>query len=48
MSVDFVVCNKDAYMVAVIELDVSTPNKLDRQTTDTKDTKEQSIGGRRN
>ncbi len=36
MSADFVVCNKDSSIVAVIELDDSTHEKPDRQTADSK------------
>jgi very-short-patch-repair endonuclease len=36
MSADFVICKKDASIVAVIELDDSTHQKLDRQIADTK------------
>jgi very-short-patch-repair endonuclease len=36
MSADFVVCNKDSSIVAVIELDDSTHQKPDRQTADAK------------
>ncbi len=36
MSADFVVCNKDSSIVAVIELDDATHQKPDRQAADTK------------
>lgn len=36
MSVDFVVCNKDSSIVAVIELDDATHQSEDRQTADAK------------
>jgi very-short-patch-repair endonuclease len=36
MSADFVVCNKDSSIVAVIELDDSTHEKADRQAADAK------------
>lgn len=36
MSADFVICKKDASIVAVIELDDSTHQKIDRQIADTK------------
>jgi very-short-patch-repair endonuclease len=36
MSADFVVCNKDSSIVAVIELDDSTHEKPDRQAADAK------------
>ena len=36
MSVDFVVCNKDSSVVAVIELDDATHERKDRQTADAK------------
>lgn len=36
MSADFVVCNKDSSIVAVIELDDSTHDKPDRQAADAK------------
>lgn len=36
MSADFVVCNKDSSIVAVIELDDSTHEKPDRQAADSK------------
>ena len=36
MSADFVVCNKDSSIVAVIELDDVTHQKEDRQTVDAK------------
>lgn len=36
MSADFVVCNKDSSIVAVIELDDATHQKEDRQATDAK------------
>lgn len=36
MSADFVICRKDASIVAVIELDDSTHQKLDRQIADNK------------
>jgi very-short-patch-repair endonuclease len=36
MSADFVICKKDASIVAVIELDDSTHQKLDRQIADNK------------
>jgi len=36
MSADFVVCNKDASIVAVIELDDTTHQRTDRQAADAK------------
>lgn len=42
MSADFVVCNKDFSIVAVIELDDSTHQKPDRQTADAK--KDKALG----
>ena len=36
MSADFVVCNKDSSIMAVIELDDATHQKPDRQTADAK------------
>jgi very-short-patch-repair endonuclease len=36
MSADFVVCNKDSSIVAVIELDDSSHNKAERQLADAK------------
>ena len=36
MSADFVICKKDASIVAVIELDDSTHQKIDRQIADNK------------
>jgi len=36
MSVDFVVCNKDSSIVAVIELDDATHQKADRKAADAK------------
>jgi very-short-patch-repair endonuclease len=36
MSADFVVCNKDSSIVAVIELDDATHQKEDRQAADAK------------
>lgn len=36
MSADFVVCNKDSSIVAVIELDDATHQKMDRQAADVK------------
>jgi hypothetical protein len=39
MSADFVVCNKDSSIVAVIELDDSTHQKADRQVADDKKNK---------
>ena len=36
MSVDYVVCNKDSSIVAVIELDDATHERKDRQTADAK------------
>lgn len=36
MSADFVVCNKDSSIVAVIELDDATHQREDRQTADAK------------
>lgn len=36
MSADFVVCNKDSSIVAVIELDDATHQKTDRQAADAK------------
>jgi very-short-patch-repair endonuclease len=42
MSVDFVVCNKDSSVVAVIELDDATHLRKDRQIADAK--KDKSLG----
>ena len=39
MSADFVVCNKDSSIVAVIELDDATHQKSDRQAADAKKNK---------
>src|SRR3569623_335799 len=39
MSADFVVCNKDSSIVAVIELDDATHQRKDRQTADAKKAK---------
>ena len=39
MSVDFIVCNKDSSIVAVIELDDATHQKTDRQIADAKKNK---------
>ena len=36
MSADFVVCNKDASIVAIIELDDATHHRADRQAADAK------------
>ncbi len=36
MSADFVICNKDSSIIAVIELDDSTHNKASRQEADAK------------
>ena len=36
MSVDFVICNKDSSIVAVIELDDATHERKDRQVADAK------------
>lgn len=36
MSADFVICNKDSNIVAVIELDDATHQRKDRQAADTK------------
>jgi very-short-patch-repair endonuclease len=45
MSVDFVVCNKDSSIVAVIELDDATHQKEDRQTADAKKDKALTSAG---
>jgi very-short-patch-repair endonuclease len=42
MSADFVVCNKDSSIVAVIELDDATHQKPDRQAADAK--KDKALG----
>ena len=42
MSVDFVVCNKDSSIVAVIELDDATHEREDRQAAD--DKKDKALG----
>ena len=42
MSADFVVCNKDSSIVAVIELDDATHQREDRQVADTK--KDKALG----
>jgi very-short-patch-repair endonuclease len=42
MSADFVVCNKDSSIVAVIELDDATHQREDRQAADTK--KDKALG----
>ena len=42
MSADFVVCNKDSSIVAVIELDDATHQRKDRQTADAK--KDKALG----
>ena len=42
MSADFVVCNKDSSIVAVIELDDATHQREDRQTADAK--KDKALG----
>jgi very-short-patch-repair endonuclease len=45
MSADFVVCNKDSSIVAVIELDDATHSKEDRQAADAKKDKALSSAG---
>jgi very-short-patch-repair endonuclease len=45
MTADFVVCNKDFSIVAVIELDDSTHQRTDRQAADTKKDKALSSAG---
>jgi len=45
LSADFVVCNKDSTIVAVIELDDASHNKTDRQIADAKKDKALSSGG---
>jgi hypothetical protein len=45
MSADFVVCNKDASIVAVIELDDATHQRQDRQLADAKKDKALSSAG---
>jgi very-short-patch-repair endonuclease len=45
MSADFVVCNKDSSIVAVIELDDSTHQREDRLTADAKKDKALSSAG---
>ncbi|MEW6131618.1 MAG: DUF2726 domain-containing protein [Pseudomonadota bacterium] len=45
MSADFVVCNKDSSIVAVIELDDATHQKEDRQAADAKKDKALSSAG---
>lgn len=45
MSIDFVVCNKDSSVVAVIELDDATHQKADRQVADAKKDKALSSAG---
>jgi very-short-patch-repair endonuclease len=45
MSVDFVVCNKDSSIVAVIELDDATHQKEDRRTADAKKDKALTSAG---
>jgi len=45
MSADFVVCNKDSSIVAVIELDDATHQKADRQASDAKKDKALSSAG---
>jgi very-short-patch-repair endonuclease len=45
MSVDFVVCNKDSSIVAVIELDDATHRKDDRQAADAKKDKALTSAG---
>ncbi len=45
MSADFVVCNKDCSIVAVIELDDATHQKEDRQAADAKKDKALSSAG---
>jgi very-short-patch-repair endonuclease len=45
MSADFVVCNKDSSIVAVIELDDSTHQKEDRQAADAKKDKALTSAG---
>ena len=42
MSADFVVCNRDSSIVAVIELDDATHQREDRQAADTK--KDKALG----
>lgn len=45
MSADFVVCNKDSSIVAVIELDDATHQREDRQTADAKKDKALASAG---
>ncbi|GIW31501.1 MAG: hypothetical protein KatS3mg071_1675 [Meiothermus sp.] len=45
MSADFVVCNKDGSVVAVIELDDQSHQKAERQAADTKKDKALSSAG---
>lgn len=45
MSADFVVCNKDSSVVAVVELDDATHKKEDRQAADAKKEKALSSAG---
>jgi very-short-patch-repair endonuclease len=45
MSVDFVVCNKDSNIVAVIELDNATHQRKDRQAADAKKDKALASAG---
>jgi very-short-patch-repair endonuclease len=45
MSTDFVVCNKDSSIVAVIELDDATHQRKDRQTADAKKDKALNSAG---
>jgi very-short-patch-repair endonuclease len=45
MSADFVVCNKDSSIVAVIELDDSTHQRQDRQVADKKKEKALASAG---
>ena len=45
MSADFVVCNKDSSIAAVIELDDATHQRVDRQATDVKKDKALASAG---
>jgi len=47
MSADFVICNKDASVLAVIELDDATHNSKTRQQADNKKDKAISSAGLR-
>ena len=45
MSADFVICSKDATVLAVIELDDKSHNRLDRKTADAKKDKALTAAG---